>query len=73
MRRHAEARDVDADDANAVDLLRQDLERHARRRGDAQVRDDDRVVERRVGQLVHGVPDVLEQLAGDQRLRVERT
>ena len=41
MRRHAEARHVDADDAHAVDLLRQQVERHAGGRRHAQVDDDD--------------------------------
>jgi hypothetical protein len=46
MRRHAEAGHVDADHADAVDLVGQQLERHARRGRHAQVGDDDRVVER---------------------------
>ena len=38
----------------------------------AQIDDDDGVVERRVGELEHRFADVLEQLAGDQRLGIER-
>ncbi len=72
MGRDAEAGDVDADDPDAVDLLRQQAERHAGCRRDAQVDDDDGVVERGVGQLEDGLADVLEQLAGDQQFRVER-
>ena len=72
VRRHAETGHVDADDAHAVDFLGQQVERHAGSGRHAQVDDDDRVVLGRVGELVDGVTDVLEQLAGDQRLRVER-
>jgi hypothetical protein len=71
MGRHAEARHVDADDAHAVDLLRQQPQRHAGGGGHAEVGDDDGVVLGRVGELVHGLAHVLEQLAGDQRLGVE--
>ena len=49
MRRHAKTGNVDADDAHAVDLLRQQLQRHAAGRGHAQVDDDDAVVLFRVG------------------------
>jgi hypothetical protein len=69
---HAEARHVDADDAHAVDLARQQLQRHAAGGGHAQVDDDDGVVLRWVGLGVHRLADVLEQLAGDQGLAVER-
>ena len=71
MRGHAETGHVDADDAHAVDLLGQQLQRHAAGRGHAQVDDDDAVVQGRVGLLVHRLADVLEQLAGDQRFAVE--
>jgi hypothetical protein len=70
--RHTEAGHVDADDAYAVDLLGQDLQRHAAGRRHAQVDDDDGVVLRRVGLLVDSLADVLEQFAGDQRFGVER-
>ena len=72
MGRHAESRHVDADDAHAVDRLRQQLQRHARRGGHAQVRDDDRVVQFGIGELEHCFADVLEQLAGHERLGIER-
>ncbi len=70
--RHAEARHVDADDAHAVDLLRQAVQRHAGRGGDAQVDDHNRVVVRWLCGFIHRVADVLEQLALDQCFRVER-
>ncbi len=72
MRRHAESGHVDADDAHAVDRLRQQLQRHAGGGGHAQVVMIDRVVQLGIGQLEHGLADVLEQLAGDQRLGIER-
>ena len=72
MRGHAKARHVDADDAHAVDVLGQQLQRHAAGRGHAQVDDDHRVVQRRVSLLEDGFADVLEQLARDQALAVER-
>ncbi len=72
VRRHAEARHVDADDANAVDLLRQEPQRHAGGGRHAEIGDDDGVVVLRVGKLEHRLADVLEQLAGDERLGVER-
>ena len=72
MGRHAEARHVDADDAHAVDLIRQQIERHARGRRHAEIGDDDGVVKRGIGELEDGFADVLEQFAGDQRLRIER-
>ena len=71
MRGHAETGHVDADDAHAVDLFRQDLQRHAAGGRHAQIDDHDRVVERRIGLLVDRFADVLEQLAGDQALAVE--
>ena len=46
MGRHAETRHVDADDADAVDLLRQQAQRHAGRGRDAEIDDDDGVVKR---------------------------
>ena len=72
MGRHAEARHVDADDAHAVDLLRQRPQRNAGSGGHAEIGDDDRVVKRRVGQRVHGLANILVELAGDQRFRIER-
>ena len=72
MGRHAEARHVDADDAHAVDFVRQQIERHAGRGRHAQIDDDDGVVQRRIGELEHRFADVLEQLAGDQRFGIER-
>ena len=69
---HAEARHVDADHAHAVDLGGQQAERHARRGRDAEVGDDDRIVERGIGEFVHRIADVLEQLAGDERFGIKR-
>ena len=70
--RYAEPGHVDADDANAVDLLGQEPERHAGRGRYAEVRDDDGVVLLRIGELEDRLADILEQLAGDERLGVER-
>ncbi len=72
VRRDAEARDVDADDAHAVDLAREQPQRDAGRRRHAQVCHHDRVVLLRISRLVHRFPDVLEQLPRDQGLGVER-
>ncbi len=72
MRRHAEAGHVDADDAHAVDLLRQQIQRYAGRRGHAQIDHHHGVVIRRLRRLEHRVADVLVQLPAHQRLGVER-
>jgi hypothetical protein len=61
--RDPETRHVDANDADAVDLLRQELERHTGGGRHAEVDDDDCVVEGGVGELEHRLADVLEQLA----------
>jgi hypothetical protein len=71
--RHPEARHIDADDAHAVDFLRQQTQRHAGGGRHAQVDHDDGVVLLRIGQLVDGLAHVLEQLAGHQRFGVEGT
>ena len=71
MGRHAEAWHVDADDTHAVDFVRQQVERHARCGRHAEIGDDDGVVKRGIGELEHGFADILKQLAGDQRLRIE--
>ncbi len=68
----AEAGHVDADDAHAVDDLRQHLQRHAGSRRHAQIGDDNGVVFFRIGHFVDGVADVLEQLAGHEAFAVER-
>ena len=72
MGRHAEARHIDADDADAVDFLGQQLQRHARRGGHAKIGDDHRVVKLGIGHLEDRLADVLEQLAGDQGFGIER-
>ena len=72
MGRHAKSRHVDADDAHAVDLLRQGAQRHARRGGHAEIGDDDRVVERGIGEPMHRLADVLVEFSCDQSLGVER-
>ena len=70
--RHAEARHVNPDDANALDFLRQQIQRHAGRRWDAKIDDDDRVVILGLRQIEHRIADVLEQLATHQGFRIER-
>ena len=72
MRRNAKARHVDADDSHAVDFFWQQLQRHAGRGRHTKIGDDDRIVVGRIGNRVHRVADILEQLARDQRLGVER-
>ena len=72
MGRHAEARHVDPDDADAVDLLGQPVQRHAGRGRHAEIDHHDRVQIGRLGQRIHGVADVFVELATDQRLGVER-
>ena len=69
---HAEARHIDADDTDTIDDVRQQLQRHARCCWHTEIGDDDGIVQRRIRQLVHGVANILEQLAGDERFRVER-
>jgi len=72
VRRHTEPRHIDPDDPDAVDLLREELQRNTGRCRHAQVRHDDRVVLRRIGECVNSVANVLEQLARDERFGVER-
>ena len=69
---NTEARHVDADDADAVDFLRQQLQRHARSSRNAEIGDDDGVVVFRLREVEHRLADVLEQLARHQRLGIER-
>ena len=71
VRRHTEARHVDPDDANAVDLLRQKFQRHARGGRHAEVDDDDGVVFIGLGEREDRLTDVLEEFAGDQSLGAE--
>ena len=68
---HTKAGYVDADDAHAVDLFGQQLQRHTAGGRHTQVDDDDGVDLVRVGLGVHRFADVFKQLAGDQRLRIE--
>ena len=72
MRRNTKAGDVNADDAHTVDLARQKAERHAGRGGNAEVDHHDRVDFFWIGQVMDGLADILEQLSGDQRFRIER-
>jgi hypothetical protein len=71
VRRHAEARHVDADDAHAFDLLGQQVERHARGGGHAQIDDHDRVVVFGLGDLEDRFADVFEELAAHERFGIE--
>ena len=57
---NAEARHVYADDADTVDRVGQQPQRHAARGRHAQVGDDDGVIFFRVGHLLDGFLDVLE-------------
>jgi hypothetical protein len=68
MGRHSEARNVDADDPDPIDLIRQQPERHTGRGGNAEVGDHDGVVTLGVGHLVHGVADVFEEFPRHQGL-----
>ena len=72
MRRHAEARHINADDPHTVDLIGEQSQRHTGSGRHAEIGDHDRVVERRISGLLDGFLDVLEQLAGDQRFGIER-
>ena len=68
----AEPGNVDANDAHAIDLFRQEAQRHARGGRHAKIDDDDRIVLVRIGKLEDSVADILEQLAGDEGFRIER-
>ena len=72
VRRHAESGHINANDANAVDGLRQHFERYARGRRNAEIRNDDRVVLLGVSHLMHAVANVFVQLACNERFRIER-
>ena len=71
MGRHAKARDVNANDAHPVNLVGEQIQRHARCGRHAEVDHHHRVVFVGVSQFVDGFADVLKQLASDQRLGVE--
>ena len=71
MRRHAESRNIDTDHSNPVDLLRQELKRHARCSRDAQVRHDDRIQPVRVRGFEHRITNVFKQLTRHQGFRIE--
>ena len=68
----AETGHIDAHDPDPVDLIGKQPKRHARCCGNAQVRHHDGVIAFRIGHVVDRFADILEQLAGDQRLRIER-
>ncbi len=70
--RHAKPRHVDADDADAVDLLRQQAQGNAGSRRHTEIDDDDGIIFVGVRELECGFAYVLEQLAGDQRFGIER-
>jgi hypothetical protein len=72
MGRHAETRHVDANDAHAVDLLREQIERHAGGSRHAQIDHHHGVVIGGFGGLENRVADILEKLAFDERFRIER-
>ena len=63
---------IDTDDAHTVDFPGQQLQRHAAGGRYTQVDDDDGVQLVRIGLVVDRLTDVFEQLAGNQRLGVER-
>ena len=72
MRRNAETGHVDADDADAVDVLAQQMQRHTARGRHAEIGDDNRVVIGRIGEALDRLLDVFEQFAGDERFGAER-
>jgi hypothetical protein len=71
VRRHAEARHIDTDDAHTVDLFRQQVQGHTGGGRHAEVDQHDGVVLVRIGELVGRLAQVLEQLAGHQGLGIE--
>ena len=72
MGRHAEARHVDPDHPDPVDLGRQAVQRNARRGRNTQIDHHDRVVLVRLGHLGDGIADVFVELTGDEGFRIER-
>ena len=70
--RNTKAGYIDADDAHAVDLFGQQLQRHAAGGRDAQVDDHDGIELGRVRLGINRLADVFKQLASDQGLGVER-
>ncbi len=68
---HTKTGHVDADDAHAIDLFGQELQRHATGGRHTQVDDHDGVHLVRIRFGVHRIADVFKQLARDQRLGVE--
>ena len=71
MGRDAEPRHVDPHDPHAVDFRRQQLQRHAGRCRHAKVRHHHRVIAVGIGQFMHRITNVFEELARDQCFGVE--
>ena len=72
MSGNSKARHVDADDAHTVYLAWQQLQRHARGGGHTKVGHHHRIIAVGIGQFMHRIADIFEQLAGDQGFRIER-
>ena len=71
MGRHTKARHIYANHAHAIDLLRQQIERHAGSRGHAKISDDDRVIIFWLRQIMDRIANIFEKLAGDECFRIE--
>ena len=69
---YPKSRHVNTDDADTIDLFRQQPQRHTRRARDTQIGHHDGIVLFRIGHLMNRITDVFEQLAGHQGFGVER-
>ena len=72
VRRHAEARNIYADDAHAINLLGQEPQGNPGSCRHAEIDDDDGVVFFGIGKLEDGLANVFEKLARHQCFRIER-
>ena len=71
MGRHTKAWHIYANHAHAIDLLWQQIERHAGSRGHAKISHDDRVIIFWLRQIMDRVANIFKKLAGDERFRIE--
>ena len=71
MRRHTKTRNVQAEDAHALDLAWQQPQRHAGGGGHAEIDHDQGIDLVRIGQGEDRGLEILEQFAGDQGFGIE--
>ncbi len=71
MRGHPKTRHINTDDPNTTNGLGQQLQGHARSRGYAQIRHNNRIVERRISEVFNRLPDIFKKFTGHKRFGIE--